>query len=66
MMFDPQRFPFVWAEMCPDCETDLVAVVEQTIGTPRATGGLMRVPLEPTIVWMQSCEHVEEWDTNFD
>ena len=66
MMFDPKRFPFLWREQCPDCDTELVAVIEQTIGTPQATGGLMRVPLEPTIVWMQSCYHVEELDTEFE
>jgi hypothetical protein len=66
MIYDPKRFPFVWSDICPDCDTDLVAVVEQTVGTPRAVGGLMKVPFEPQVVWMQSCHHVEDWATDID
>ena len=58
MRYDPERFPFLWYDICPDCEMELVAIVEQTIGTPQATGGLVRMAFEPSITWMQSCDHI--------
>lgn len=57
--YNPDKFPFIWTDICDECETELVATVEQVIGTPRPTGGLMRVPFEAQIVWMQACEHID-------
>lgn len=59
MKYDPDKFPFLWYDICPDCDCELVAIVEQTIGTPEAVGGLMRMPFEPQITWMQVCEHID-------
>lgn len=62
--YDPDKFPFVWSDICPDCDAEVVAVVEQTIGTPRPIGGLMRVPFEARVVWMQACSHTDELYTH--
>jgi hypothetical protein len=59
MKYDPNKYPFLWYDICQDCDCELIAVVEQTIGTPRPVGGLMRVPFQPAITWMQVCEHID-------
>lgn len=51
-------FPYLHCEDCPDCGTRLVAVVQKVIGTPRATGGLIRMQWDNHFVWMQACRHV--------
>lgn len=66
MKYNPDKFPFLWYDICPDCDKELIAVVEQTIGTPRATGGLMRMEFEPSITWMQYCDHTADIWTQTD
>lgn len=53
-------YPFLATQECQRCGAELIAAVEQVIGTPRATGGLMRVPLDVTFVWLQGCEHTSD------
>lgn len=52
--------PYLLTDECPDCGAPLTAIVHQIVGTPRATGGLMRVPISTGLAWMQACAHV--WD----
>jgi hypothetical protein len=59
MKYDPVKFPFLWYDICPECDTELVAIVAQTIGTPESTGGLVRMGFEPHVTWMQVCEHID-------
>lgn len=58
-IWKPERFPFMWTDVCPDCDTRLVAVVDQTATTPDTDGARMRVPFVIGIVWMQSCDHID-------
>jgi len=59
MRYDPYRFPFLWYDICPDCESELIAVVEQTIGTPKTDNALVRIPFEASITWMKACDHID-------
>lgn len=56
------EYPYLFAEPCPDCGEQLVAVVQQVIGTPKATGGLIRMSWDSHLVWMQACRHVSDRD----
>lgn len=59
-MWSPDRFPFMWVDNCPDCDTRLVAVVDQAIETPDTDGSYIRAPFTIEIEWLQSCDHIEE------
>jgi len=51
-------FPFLHVEQCPDCDEDLVAVIEVRPRFHPSLDPSTRVLL-PTVEWLQFCEHVE-------
>lgn len=52
--------PFLFRDICPDCGHPLLGVVHRVVGTPRANGWRMEVPIEKEITWMMSCAHISE------
>lgn len=55
-------YPFLIVEACPDCGHRCVAVMEIVIGSPRPTGGLMRVPFDEQFTLLDGCYHVTDDD----
>jgi hypothetical protein len=51
-------YPFLFVDECPDCGEPLTAIVDRVVGTPKATGGRMSVPISTEMFWMRACEHI--------
>ena len=51
-------FPFLHIESCPDCDTELIAVVEVRPRFHPSLDPSTRVML-PTVEWLQTCEHID-------
>ena len=51
-------FPFLHVESCPDCDTELIAVVEVRPRFHPSLDPSTRVML-PTVEWLQTCEHID-------
>lgn len=53
-------YPFLVVERCHDCGQTCVGVMELVIGSPRPTGGLMRVPFEEVFTVLDACHHITD------
>jgi hypothetical protein len=50
-------FPRIDSVDCAICGETVTVIIELVAGTPRATGGLMRVPFDPEPTVLSGCEH---------
>jgi hypothetical protein len=50
-------FPRIDSVDCAICGETVTVIIELVAGTPRATGGLMRVPFDPEPTVLSGCKH---------
>jgi hypothetical protein len=59
-------YPQISTVRCAICDQDVTIIIELIAGTPRATGGLMRVPFDPEPTVLAGCEHFYGTDETSD